>query len=362
MNDTLLKNLNEKQRYVCEKEENFLLTACPGSGKTRTITHRLAYLQEKYAPSTKLNVAITYTSRAANEVISRLENMGVEPTTIWAGTIHQFCMHFIIRPYAMYSDRLRKGYRIINEYITLQYVEEIRIFLGIKKCHGLKEYLAYDQIRALYNKKIEENKEIDFDMILKLSLELLKNNSFIAENISNIVRSIHIDEYQDTNPIQYEILSILIKENQDINILFVGDPNQAIYSNLGGLAKSENEISEQFNLDFISYRLDGCYRSPQKLIDYYSNFAVCKEDIITLCDSNSNQTDCIIKYNTNTNYNDLANKIAYILKERLLSGIKEEQICIVAPQWHHLTEITKSLRILLPDIKFDSPSVSPFKH
>lgn len=107
-NLSFLNDLNTKQQEVCQSPSNFILTACPGSGKTRTITYRLAYLQQKYPSSRKYNIAITYTNRAAEEIESRLDSLGIDTSSIWTGTIHQFCMHFIIRPYAMYSDRLRK--------------------------------------------------------------------------------------------------------------------------------------------------------------------------------------------------------------------------------------------------------------
>ena len=113
---TFLVQLNPKQRDVCISENNYVLTACPGSGKTRTITYRLAYLDKKYIPSRLLNIAITYTNRAADEIYSRLDSMSIDESSIWTGTIHQFCMHFIIRPYAMYSEQLCHGYHIVDEF------------------------------------------------------------------------------------------------------------------------------------------------------------------------------------------------------------------------------------------------------
>ena len=112
-NPVFLDELNNKQREVCTSTKNYVLTACPGSGKTRLITYRLAYLQGKYNDSRKYNIAITYTNRAADEIDRRLDDMGIDMSNIWCGTIHQFCMHFIIRPYAMYSDYLRYGYKIL---------------------------------------------------------------------------------------------------------------------------------------------------------------------------------------------------------------------------------------------------------
>ena len=114
---SFLEKLNDKQREICVSQNNYVLTACPGSGKTRLITYRLAYLQWKNSNSRKYNIAITYTNRAAEEIEHRLDEMGIDLSSVWTGTIHQFCMHFIIRPYSMYSKYLKNGYKIIDEYV-----------------------------------------------------------------------------------------------------------------------------------------------------------------------------------------------------------------------------------------------------
>lgn len=269
---SFLEDLNPKQKEICTSENNFVLTACPGSGKTRTITYRLAYLQQKFSSSRKYNIALTYTNRAAEEIERRLDDMGIDLSYIWTGTIHQFCMCFIIRPYAMYSDRLKKGYHIIDEYVTREYCNSIATRLNIN-CQ-FKDPLTFPKIRAEYERLLEEKKEIDFDLILKLSFQLIRDNSFIAENIGQIIRSIHVDEYQDTQEIQYAILTRIIAANPTINLLFVGDVNQAIYGTLGSVAKSASEIRKIYPIAFCEEELDGCYRSTQRLIDYYKQFEV----------------------------------------------------------------------------------------
>lgn len=265
-NLSFLNGLNTKQQEICQSPSNYILTACPGSGKTRTITYRLAYLQQKYPSSRKYNIAITYTNRAAEEIENRLDDLGIDTSCIWTGTIHQFCMHFIIRPYAMYSDRLRKGYRIIDEYITAEYGHSIANQLGIN-C-GYDDPLSFPKIRERYDQLLIEKQEIDFDLILSLSYDLVKANSFICENIASIIRSIHVDEYQDTKELQYQILAEIVKANTAINLLFVGDVNQAIYGTLGSVAKSADEIRMLYPLDFCEETLSGCYRSTQRLVDY----------------------------------------------------------------------------------------------
>lgn len=361
MNDLgeILLSLNSKQRAICESEDNFILTACPGSGKTRVITHRLAYLAQKYAESSKLNIAITYTNRAASEIENRIEAMGVEATTIWTGTIHQFCMTFIIRPYAMYHSRLKHGYKIIDEYIKDTYgrkiAKELNIFLNY-----WDNPFAFDDIVSKYKQKLQSNKEIDFDMILLYAKELITTNRFIAENISDIIRSIHVDEYQDTNEHQYDILSEIVKANNAINILFVGDVNQAIFGGLGGVAKSTSEIKLQFGIDFSEATLNLCYRSTQRLIDYYSVFEVSATGAESAADWKNEAG--LIKYSYEIHKNNLVDRIVSIIEKQLEHGIPENEICIIAPQWISIYSLTHKLRESLPTINFDAPNISPIKY
>lgn len=267
--ENLKEHLNKEQYEACITEKDTVLIACPGSGKTRTITYRLAYFSTVYNQSRKLNIAITYTNRAADEIRNRLELMDIDISNVWTGTIHQFCMNFIIRPYHMYHKRTSKGYTIIDDFAKDKYLKQIRAMYEEKK-----DKYNNDFVGKQYKKMLEEKNEIDFDLILEISNELLKTNEFIAENISSLIRTINIDEYQDTNQNQYEIISRIFKANKKIIILFTGDPNQAIYSNLGGISKSKEEISELFNSEFNEMYLHGCYRSTQRIVEFYTNFEV----------------------------------------------------------------------------------------
>lgn len=358
---SFLKSLNNKQFQICTGTENYLLVACPGSGKTRTITYRLAYLQKKYPNSRKYNIAITYTNRAATEIEMRLKDMGIDLSVIWTGTIHQFCMNFIIRPYAMYYGDLRKGYYIIDEYTKEQYCKEIAKELGIdakyKKCQDL---LMIEDVKKVYEERLKESKEIDFDMILKISRDLVCNNNFIAENISSLIRSIHVDEYQDTNELQYEILAGIFKANKKINMLFVGDPNQAIYRGLGGVAKSIEELESMFESNFVKEELNGCYRSTQRIVEYYKNFENIKSNVY----SKASIKDEIgwISYNRFIDVEELSDEFSKIIIEKLKEGVLEKEICIVAPQWYQIYPIANAMQKCLPNVKFDAPGVSPFKY
>lgn len=353
-----LDNLNPKQRQICESTENYVITACPGSGKTRTITYRLAYLQEKYKDSQKLNIAITYTNRAAEEIDKRLLEMNVDTDSIWTGTIHQFCMHFIIRPYAMYNDVLKNGYKIIDEYVSKEYAKQIADSMKIS-C-GFRDPLTYPEIKREYLKLLLKKKEIDFELILLLSLKLVNEHPFIAENISYIIRSIHIDEFQDTNNFQYEIIAAIVKKNKHINVIFVGDVNQAIFGGLGGKIKTVEELEHLFEITFKKDVLSGCYRSTQRIINYYKNFEINRTGIYSVYQHKD--INGIVSYDNKISKNDLVSKIAEVIKLQIKTGIPANEICVVAPTWYQILPFANELRQKLPDITFDAPEITPFKY
>lgn len=353
-----LSDLNENQRYICISEENFILTACPGSGKTRTIVYRIGYMSEKYRDSKLINAAITYTNRAADEIESRLYEMGISNENIWSGTIHQFCLFFILRPYAMYHEKLCKGFKIIDEYVKEKYVTQVAAEMGIEGYIN-DLYENHDVMRG-YNNLIEKNKEVDFERMLRYSLELVEQNDFIATNVGNLFRNIHVDEYQDTNELQYLVLSSLVRANRKINVLFVGDANQAIYRGLGGVAKSAEEIRTLFPIMFTEFCLDGCYRSTQRIVDYYVNFETIPTGVTSVSEICGDRS--CISFNNKVHKDDLANIISKIIEFELTTGLSESDICVVAPQWYQLYPLAKKMRMLLPNVNFDAPDITPLKY
>ena len=357
-NMSFLDKLNPQQKQVCIDERNILLKACPGSGKTRTLTYKLAYLVQKYISSKKLNIAITYTNRAADEIRERLEKLETPEDKVWVGTIHQFCLEFVIRPYTMYHERLRKGYHIIDEYVTKQYIEEIIEELGIDI--GYNKPFEYPEILEKYQKKLLDEKEIDFNDILSISFDLVSDKKFIAENISGIIRTILVDEYQDTNELQYKILSSIVMADKKIQVTFVGDTDQAIYGGLGGVAKSCDELQKEFGIKFQERELDGCYRTTQRIVDYYSNFQLKSMKIQAVSDIRD-EMGCLV-YDNTISKSELFEKIVYIVKDELSKGIPDNEICIIAPQWWLLFPLSKKMKELLPDVKFDAPDITPIKY
>ena len=356
---SFLEALNKQQKAACIEGKNLLIKACPGSGKTRTLTYKLAYLVTKYECSNKLNIAITYTNRAAEEISERLEKMGIADNKIWVGTIHQFCLEFIIRPYTTYHKRLNKGYHIIDEYVAGKYISAIAKELNISIKYG-QNPLDNTDIAKRYCDKLLLERELDFDSILSVANELLHQNEFIAENIAGIVRAILVDEYQDTNELQYVILSKIVKANKSIQLMFVGDTDQAIYGGLGGVAKSADELGKLFEVEFCEMNLDGCYRSTQRIVDYYTNFQINHTPIYAVSDIKDQKG--YLLYDSSIDSKILYANIAQIVKNEIANGISEKEICIIAPQWWLLFPLAKKMKELLPQVKFDAPSITPIKY
>lgn len=375
MNDTkkILKDLNKEQLNIVKSDENLYVTACPGSGKTRVLTRKIAYQHLKYNESLKKIIAITYTNRAAEEIKDRLDLLGLDNTeTIWVGTIHQFCLEFIIYPFKMNIPRISKGFTIIDQYSQREYIQqlnnELKLDLGFLELNKIDLTLSMDlevkekkyfEFSNAYHNKLEANKEIDFDMILLMAFKILCVNSNVSRNIANNIRAIYVDEFQDTRELQYKILAKLFKCNTEIQSMFVGDMDQAIYGSLEGVAKPVNELQELTRQTFKTATLHGCYRSSQRIVDFYSNFQEEKYSIESRgCNRN---TRGHIEYKNSINKDELPHLIKNIITDRIEHGVSENDICIVAPQHYILFSLGEFLREELPNYNFDAVTISPIK-
>ena len=180
------KDLNQKQIDAINEENNLLLVACPGSGKTRTLTYKIARELSKIKTHQQYVIAITYTNAAADEIKDRIELLGVDISQLWIGTIHSFCLEWILRPYSLYLPRLKKGFRVINSHDT----EEIltRLSNEFNEKNSLKkskekitywdfEYYATSKLKfKIVDKDLKTN---NIKEIFKQYLQELKKNNQI---------------------------------------------------------------------------------------------------------------------------------------------------------------------------------------
>ncbi|KQU24412.1 hypothetical protein ASG61_21100 [Bacillus sp. Leaf75] len=362
-------NLNPFQKAAIDEEENALVIACPGSGKTRVLTLKIAKELEKLKKRTDRIIALTFTNRAADEIEKRVHGLGIDVSKLWTGTIHSFCLQWIIKPYGSYLPELQKGFSILDEFKAQDLKNS---FKGDFDIPGYEDFITrrdsagnyvneksnFNEAAETYHKHILECKLIDFDLILYFSYLLVEKYPKIADKLSRIFKYFFIDEFQDTQDLQYKLIGNIVKAAEgECKIFLVGDPDQAIFKSLGGGVKSPSEISQEIGgYSVKKLGLNGNYRSTQRIIDLYSNFQSTGLSIESLTDYHDEGG--IIAFDRVINKDKLVEKITGIIQEQISNGVSPNEICVLAPQWNFLTSMARKLKSHLPDVTFDAPGLT----
>ena len=252
----ILKSLNDKQyEAVVNTEGPCLVIAGAGSGKTKVLTHKIAYLIGEKGVKPWNILAITFTNKAANEMKERIANIvGDDAKDIWMGTFHSICVRILRK----FIDRI--GFD--SSFIIFDTSDQRTLVKGCLKDLAIDDKLFNDRsvlseisnaknemlepeqyaIRAkgdfrkekissvyeLYQKRLKENNAIDFDDIINYAIKILEENADILEYYSNKFQYVLVDEYQDTNKSQFTLVIMLASRNGNITV--VGDNDQGIYS------------------------------------------------------------------------------------------------------------------------------------
>ncbi|EGQ7691582.1 DNA helicase II [Vibrio cholerae] len=285
----LLDGLNDKQREaVAAPLENLLILAGAGSGKTRVLVHRIAWLMSVEEASPFSVMAVTFTNKAAAEMRGRIEElMHGTASGMWCGTFHGIC-HRILR--AHYLDaKLLEDFQIIDSDDQQRLLKrlikahnlddkqwparQVAWWINNQKDEGLRpaHINAFDPVTQTYLKLYTAYQEacdraglVDFTEILLRALELLRGNQHIREHYQARFKHILVDEFQDTNAIQYAWLRMMAGAQS--NVMIVGDDDQSIYGWRG--ARVEN--IEKFTREFPSVntiRLEQNYRSTKTILE-----------------------------------------------------------------------------------------------
>ncbi|MGT8839600.1 DNA helicase II [Vibrio cholerae] len=285
----LLDGLNDKQREaVAAPLENLLILAGAGSGKTRVLVHRIAWLMSVEEASPFSVMAVTFTNKAAAEMRGRIEElMHGTASGMWCGTFHGIC-HRILR--AHYLDaKLLEDFQIIDSDDQQRLLKrlikahnlddkqwparQVAWWINNQKDEGLRpaHINAFDPVTQTYLKLYTAYQEacdraglVDFAEILLRALELLRGNQHIREHYQVRFKHILVDEFQDTNAIQYAWLRMMAGAQS--NVMIVGDDDQSIYGWRG--ARVEN--IEKFTREFPSVntiRLEQNYRSTKTILE-----------------------------------------------------------------------------------------------
>ncbi|OBK92767.1 ATP-dependent DNA helicase [Mycobacterium asiaticum] len=367
--------LTDEQEDVVNHPGSIFVIACPGSGKTRTLTYKVANELAKLDSHKRFVIAITYTHKAADEIEERLTGLGVGTEQLWIGTIHSFCLEWILKPYQGYHPQLARGFSVINSHESELILTRLCHGMGVTYydcdfyftgtayklgCPNPNKHHAIHQVLAAYFDELRTDTKIDFEMILQYAYEILRAKPMISKILSGLFKFIAMDEYQDTKLIQYEILMSVVKaSNGRTRTLIVGDPNQEIYTSLGGYAMTAEEVGELANRTIEVKQLSKNFRSSARIVDYFENF----NTVGTVIESSSadKHYPSEITLNKTVTMDGLSAEITQLITHSVFDlGIKPSEICVLAPWWTHLAAMTRSLVARLPQYEFDGPGLVPF--
>lgn len=289
--EQLVHGLNPEQKKAVEKTEGpLLIMAGAGSGKTRVLTHRIAYLIREKGVNPYNILAITFTNKAAREMKARASGlMGGEGDSVWISTFHSMCVRILRR------DIDRIGYE--RNFTILDSSDQLSVIKGILKDKNVdskkfeprgilasisnaknelltaKEYQKeavgfYDkmvgEVYADYEKKLKRNQALDFDDLIMVTIQLFERVPEVLEYYQRKFQYIHVDEYQDTNHAQYLLVKLLAERFK--NLCVVGDSDQSIYGWRG--ADISNILS--FEKDYPNATvilLEENYRSTKRILE-----------------------------------------------------------------------------------------------
>ena len=283
-----LNSLNEEQyNAVTQTEGAVLVTAGAGSGKTRVLTTRIAHILCELNVKPYEVLAITFTNKAANEMRSRLYEMGAPAKDVWGFTFHGFCLKILRKfidklpnynsNFSIFAEQEREHCikRIIKELdLDDQEIKNLIYNISRAKSWGIEpfdfktQYNYIDNVDTVacvyeaYNKELQKQNALDFDDLLIKALYLLKNDEEVRTYYQTKFKYIHVDEFQDTNSVQYEMLKIIAAKNK--NIFVVGDEDQSIYSWRGAVINILSDFINTYNPRI--YKLEQNYRSTKKIL------------------------------------------------------------------------------------------------
>ena len=289
---SLLDALNEPQRQaVMATDGPLLILAGAGSGKTRVLTHRTAYLIEECGVNPYNIMAITFTNKAAGEMRERIDQMvGYGSESIWVCTFHSTCVRILRR----YIDRLGFGtnFTIYDsddqktlmkdickrlEIDTKMYKEKMFLSAISSAKDELIDPIEFEmraagdyvkrkqaQVYREYQQALKQNNALDFDDLIMKTVELFKLDKEMLASYQDRFRYIMVDEYQDTNTAQFELIRLLALKYQ--NLCVVGDDDQSIYKFRGANIYNILNFEHHFP-DATVIKLEQNYRSTQNILD-----------------------------------------------------------------------------------------------
>lgn len=287
-----LEILNDKQKEAAMQIDGpVLILAGAGSGKTRVLTNRTAYMIGELSINPWNILAITFTNKAAEEMRSRIDDLvGHGSEAIWVSTFHSTCVRILRRygdligydpNFSIYDTddsksvmkevlkRLQIDTKQYPEKKFLNYISSCKDELytyedEIDEAEGDYVSEMYAKVYKAYQEQLHKNNAMDFDDLLMKTVELFKAFPEVLENYQNRFLYIMVDEYQDTNTAQFELIKLLASKNR--NICVVGDDDQSIYKFRGANIRNILDFEKVYP-DAKVVKLEQNYRSTQTILD-----------------------------------------------------------------------------------------------
>lgn len=288
----MYENMNDMQmRAICQTEGPVLILAGAGSGKTRVLTHRAAYLIEEKGVNPYHIMAITFTNKAAGEMRERIDDIvGYGSESIWVSTFHSACVRILRRfinrigydpAFTIYDvddqkqlmkdicKRMMIDTKLYKEKFFLNKISRAKDELISPSEYEVHlednfEKKMISQVYTEYQQMLHKNNALDFDDLIMKTVELFQNDKEVLAHYQERLRYIMVDEYQDTNTAQFNFVRLLASKYE--NLCVVGDDDQSIYkfrgANIGNILNFE-----QYFPDAAVIKLEQNYRSTKNILD-----------------------------------------------------------------------------------------------
>ncbi|MCD4758739.1 MAG: UvrD-helicase domain-containing protein [Arcobacteraceae bacterium] len=341
----MLSTLNEAQKIAAQHIDGpLLILAGAGSGKTKTITTRLAYLISIGIDPASI-LTLTFTNKAATEMRERafslIDNVSYPPLLC---TFHKFGLLFLKFHITQLNrknnfviidtdDKKRILKTIDKETTTAVLASEISKFknsiVSVEEAKATAQDRNYKQIADVYEKYenyLEQNNLVDFDDLLLLTYKILQKNPQLSKDTSDRYKYIMVDEYQDTNELQYKLLKQLCSEHN--NICVVGDDDQSIYGWRGATIKNILTFSDTFN-DTLVIKLEENYRSTHKILFHANALIEHNRDRLGKKLVGTREEGNSIKIYESNDENDETRKIVDDIKKLIEQGESAKDIAVL---------------------------------
>ena len=287
-----LNGLNDRQREaVLHTDGPLLILAGAGSGKTKVVTHKIAYLIEEKRIFPENILAITFTNKAANEMKERVGKLlSTNVDDMWMGTFHSICVRILRRDidkigynrsFTIYDrdDQITLVKECIKERnLDKDTYKESSVLAQISKLKdsmtdpdkfinlNYKDFYLRNigELYALYQEKLKQYNALDFDDLIIKTVQLLKSNADVLDYYQRKFKYVFVDEYQDTNKVQYDLTTLLSDKYN--NICVVGDPDQSVYSWRGADITNILDFEKDFK-NAATIMLEQNYRSTQNILN-----------------------------------------------------------------------------------------------